>query len=177
MTTPSQIPSMAQQTEPPQTSTPARQSLADLSNTQSDSHIVISSRKRQRNVSEWKAMKPKLARQKGQAYVSPYNGKSIPERTLIALKSPHTKCRPRCARSFDTEERQSLLKDFWRMEPNVQDTYINGLLKQDFPLNSRKRAGFKAVRKISQRCYLPKLGKDIQVSIKHYSRSPVIPCI
>ena len=122
-------------------------------------------RKRQRNYSEWKAIKPKLARQSGKAYVSPYNGKLYEERKLIPLKSPHTKCRTRCSRNFDDIERQTMLNEYWIMPQSAKDQHISSLMRQEGAVDKRNRKTYQGKRKAAPKYYLVKDGIHIQVGI------------
>ena len=98
----------------------------------------IRSRKRPRRPETWKKNMAKSKRAKGEEYVSPSTGKTVPARTL----GEPCKCKNQCYDLFTQEEKSSLLESFNRLaNKELQDSHLFGLIKSKPVQRRRPRTG------------------------------------
>lgn len=71
-------------------------------------------RKRTRNVSQWKSVKRKKLRQSGEAYIMT-TGQKAPAKTVRSCKRDHENCRFKCSHRFDTQAQQAIHQEHWSL--------------------------------------------------------------
>ncbi|CAH0730527.1 unnamed protein product, partial [Brenthis ino] len=87
---------------------------------------VCKSRKRKRNVWNWKKEKAKRARAFGQAYLN-VKGSSVPAKIF---NSEDCVCIHKCHTKLSMEERRKIIDDFYALgNYNLQSAFIFGLVK------------------------------------------------
>lgn len=81
------------------------------------------SKKRPRDENKWKKKVAALARERGEEYLS-YNNIVKPRKTIKEGAVCHLKCRMKCSSKFDRDERQSILKDFYKLDVNSKNALL-----------------------------------------------------
>ena len=90
-------------------------------------------RKRARRPEQWKRKAAQLKRTRGEEYVSPTTGKTVPS----ARTGPPCKCKKKCFGMFTDLERDGILQSFYSLTTkNLQDAHLFGLVKPQ-PVKSR----------------------------------------
>ena len=85
------------------------------------------SRKKKRNVEQWKASQRKLARQTGQQYTSS-SGRTVEAKRPL-LNEDLCKCRMKCGDKLSSDQRQEIFNQFYAMDEDTKNTHLFHLMK------------------------------------------------
>ncbi|XP_072386058.1 uncharacterized protein [Diabrotica undecimpunctata] len=87
------------------------------------------SRKRQRNVDEWKKRNAILCRQRGEAYKN-YKGELKPAKNIVkGTNLCPEKCRRQCSQVFTIEDRKKILSSWYKLDINAKNSFLYNSIK------------------------------------------------
>ncbi|XP_072377220.1 uncharacterized protein [Diabrotica undecimpunctata] len=87
------------------------------------------SRKRQRNVDEWKKRNATLCRQREEAYKN-YKGELKPAKNIVkGTNLGPEKCRRQCSQVFTIEDREKILSSWYKLDINAKNSFLYNSIK------------------------------------------------
>lgn len=95
-------------------------------------------RKRQKNIEEWKAKKRAKCRESGLSYTTE-KGELKPAKTVNPGILCNENCRYKCSQSITQEERESIFTSFYRLDINAKNCLLFKSIKKKEP--KRKKTG------------------------------------
>nr|CAH7759427.1 unnamed protein product [Callosobruchus chinensis] len=100
-----------------------------------DTATTSGSRKRKRNVKDWKVNQRKLARQEGREYMTT-KGVMVPRKTV----GPACTCKRKCIDHLTDQDKVEIMSKLYTEKPkNEQDTFLQGLMEARPIKRHRKR--------------------------------------
>ncbi|KAF0742047.1 E3 SUMO-protein ligase KIAA1586-like, partial [Aphis craccivora] len=87
------------------------------------------SRKRKKNIENWKKNKAALQRSQGKEYIS-QKGKIVPAKSVNKHQLCQLRCRLQCSTNIDIESRNNLFNEYYKMDVNVKNAYIFKSIKK-----------------------------------------------
>ena len=104
--------------------------------------IPLDQRKRLSKPETWKRNVAKAKRSKGEEYVSPSTGKTVPSRSM----GEPCKCKRKCFERFTASERETVFKSLNKLaNKELQDAHLFGLITAN-PVKRRRPRNAKSLK-------------------------------
>jgi len=120
------------------------------------------SRKRKKNIENWKKNIAALQRSQGKQYIS-QKGKIIPAKSVNKHRLCQLRCRLQCSTNIDIESRNNLFNAYYKMDVNVKNAYIFKSIKKLETARKLVNSTPKKVRSHTFQYFVKTEEKDVKV--------------